>query len=53
MLKKLKQLQRSNYDSRHGIHQMPSIPDDSELQERTDIKLSNLYSKYSMIKMDG
>ena len=34
--KKFKQLQKSNYDSRHGVHQLPSIPDDSEVWVTTE-----------------
>ena len=28
---KFKQLQKYNYDSRHSVHQLPSMPDDSEV----------------------
>ena len=34
--KKFKQLQKSNYDSRHGVHQLPSIPDDSDVWVTTE-----------------
>ena len=34
--KKFEQLQKSNYDSRHGVHQLPSIPDDSEVWVTTE-----------------
>ena len=34
--KKFKQVQKSNYDSRHGVHQLPSIPDDSEVWVTTE-----------------
>ena len=33
---KFKQLQKYNYDSRHSVHQLPSIPDDSEVWVTTE-----------------